>query len=233
MKKNLLFITKVVAALVLLVFSLNTSTFAANPSYKIDMHYSAIEAVIPEELKAQGKERNVVIYVAEFTDIRQMDDKKVIGWVKEIDGSTPPLLTKHNNPSRIITIGIRNYLRKAGYKVADKIVQWDLQKDNIPKYKGKAIIGGTIDEMEISCWTGVFSNDYKSNMKLGIVVADPAKGKILYKSNVDAAFFKRDVSFSEKQLGQEASTALGDAIEKLFEKKTMTQIMKEAVSTAN
>ncbi len=87
--------------------------------------------------------------------------------------------------------------------------------------------------MEVSCWTGVFSNDYKANMRLGIVIADPAKDKTLYKSNVDAAYFKRDVSFSEKQLGQEASIALGDAIEKLFEKKTMAQKMKEAVSTNN
>jgi hypothetical protein len=47
---------------------------------------------------------------------------------------------------------------------------------------------------------------------------------------VTIAFSKTDVSFSEGQLGKHASLALGDAIEKLFEGKTVTQKIKEAAT---
>ena len=121
-------------------------------------------------------------------------------------------------------------MKKAGYKVADKIVQWDLKEGTMPKGSGKVIIGGSIEELDVTCWTGVFSNAYKANIKLNLVVADLAKGKILYKSNVAITYSKDDVSFSEGQLGHEASIALGDAIGKVFEGKSVAQKIKEAIT---
>ena len=132
--------------------------------------------------------------------------------------------------TRVVADGIKEYLKKAGYKVADKIVQWDLKEETMPKGSGKVIIGGSIEELEVTCWTGVFSNDYKANLKLTLVVANSAKGKILYKGNVAVASSKTDVSFSEGQLGHQASIALDDAIEKVFEGKTVAQKIKEAIT---
>lgn len=100
----------------------------------------------------------------------------------------------------------------------------------MPKGSGKVIISGSIEEMEVTCWTGVFSNDYKANFKLNLVVADTARGKILYQGNVAVAYSKTDVSFSEGQLGREAGVALDDAIVKIFEGKTVTQKIKEAIA---
>jgi hypothetical protein len=230
MKKDCLFVLKVMAVIVLIVVGLGESGHAAAPkSYSIDMQYNAAQAVIPEHLKPAGKARGVIISVAEFTDARRVNDKKIIGWVKELDGSKVPLFPKNVIPVRAVTNGIKEYLKKAGYTVADKIVQWDLKEGTMPKGIGKVIISGSIDELEVTCWTGVFSNDYKADVKLSIVVADSAKGKILYKSNVAIASSKTDVSFSEGQLGGQASIALSDAIEKIFEGKTIAQKIREAI----
>ncbi len=231
MKKHSLFVLKIMTVLFLIILGLGQSGSAANPSrYSTDMQYSSAQAVIPEHLKADEKTRGAIITVAEFTDIRQVDDKKTIGWVKELDGTKVPLFPKNDPPTQVVASGIRDYLKKAGYKVADKIVQWDLKEGTLPAGSGKLIIGGSIEEMDVTCWTGVFSNDYKVAMKLNLVVADAAKGKILHKSNVTIAFSKTDVSFSEGQLGQHASMALGDAIGKLFEGKTVAQKIKEALA---
>lgn len=233
MKKNQLFILKIAAALFLIIFGLGRSGSAANPSrYSTDMQYSSAQAVIPAQLKADEKTRGAMIAIAEFTDIRQVDDEKTIGWVKELDGTKVPLFLKNGPPTQVVASGIRDYLKKAGYTVADKMAQWDLKEGSLSKGSGKVVIGGSIEEMDVTCWTGVFSNDYKVNMKLNLVVADAAKGKILHKSNVTIAFSKTDVSFSEGQLGKHASLALGDAIEKLFEGKTVAQKIKEAATQA-
>jgi hypothetical protein len=65
---------------------------------------------------------------------------------------------------------------------------------------------------------------------LTIIFADLAKGKILYKSKVESASSRDDISFSEEWLGKQVSTALGDAIEKVFQEKAVVQTIKEAIN---
>jgi len=231
MKKNCVFFIKLIAVLVLMTFSLGMSASAAETSqYIINMQYSAEKAVIPEYLKAEGKTRGAIITVAEFADIRQVDDKKIVGQVRERDDTQVPVFSKDVIPVKAVANGIKEYLKKAGYKVADKIVQWNLKEENLPKGKGMVIIGGSIDELEVTCWRGVFSHSYKTNLKLTVVIADLAKGKILHKSKVESSSSRDDVSFSEEELGGQLSTALGDAIKKVFEDEAVAQKIKEAIS---
>ena len=232
MKNNCLFILKKIVVLILIAFSLGISGCATtNPSlYSVNIRYDAGQAVIPEYLKADDKTRNAFITIAEFTDTRQVDDKKIIGRVRERDDSKVPIFPKNVMPAKAVANGIKEYFKKAGYKVADKIVQWDLKEETMPKGNSKVIIGGSIEELEITCWTGVFSNSYKTNLKLTIVIADLAKRKILYKSKVESSSSRDDVSFSEEEIGGQLSAALGDAIKKVFEDEALAQKIKEAIA---
>jgi hypothetical protein len=232
MKNNCLFVPKKIAVLLLIAFGLGMSgsAIAAGSIYSINMRYDAAKAVIPADLKADEKTSNAVIAVAEFADTRQVDDKKIIGQVTERDGTKIPVFPKYVIPAKAVANGIKEYLKKAGYKIADKLVQWDLKEETIPKRAGKVLIGGNIEELEITCERGVFSHAYKVNVKLTIVFADSAKGKILYKSKVESLLSRDDVSFSEEWLGEQASTALGDAIEKVFQEKAVAQKIKEAIT---
>jgi len=202
----------------------------AGPSlYSVNMYYDAEQASIPAYLKAD-KASSAIISVAEFIDTRRMDDRLVIGHVVEKDGMKNLVLPKNVKATKAISKGIKEYLRKAGYKVSDKIVQWDLKEEAMPKEDFKIIIGGNIDELEISCRRDFPTNTYATNMKLTIVFADMAKGKILYQSKVESSYSKEYVWFSEENLGEQAGIALGDAIEKLFEDKTVAQKLKEAIA---
>lgn len=232
MKNNCLFVLKKIALLVLIALSFGISGCATmNPSlYSVNMRYDAAQAVIPAYLQADEKTRNAFITVAEFTDTRQANDKKIIGQVRERDDTEVPIVSKDVIPAKAVAFGIKEYLKKASYKVADKIVQWDLKEKTMPKGKGKVIIGGSIEELKIACWTGAFSNSYKANLKLIIVIADLAKRKILYKSTVESSSSRDDVSFSEEEIGGQLSTALGDAIKKAFDDKAVAQKIKEAIT---
>src|SRR4030066_1315017 len=81
MKKNCLFVPKIIAMVVLIAFGLGMTdcATAAGIFYSVNMQYGAEKAVIPANLKAEGKMRGAIIYVAEFIDTRQVDDKKEIG----------------------------------------------------------------------------------------------------------------------------------------------------------
>ncbi len=228
MKNNRRFLLTIVM-FVLVAFSLGISgsAAAAGYHYNVNMQYDAAQADIPAYLKAEGKARNAMVSVAEFVDARQVADKKEIGRVREKDDSKNPIFSKNVVPAKAVAEGVRAYLKKAGYKVADKVVQWDLKEGAVPKGSGKLIIGGTIEELEVSCWRGVFSHAYKANLKLTIVFADAAKGNILYKSKVESSSSRDYVTFSEEELGKQISTALGDAIEKVFKEKEVAQKIKE------
>ncbi len=231
MKNNCSFVLKRSALLVLLIaFGLGISGSAtAAGLYSINMRYDAAQAVIPADLKADEKTRDTIITIAEFTDTRQVDDKKIMGRVTERDDTKVLVLPKYVVPTKAVANGIKEYLKKAGYKVADKLVQWDLKEETMPKGKGQVIIGGNIEELEVSCERGVFSNAYKISLKLTIVFADLAKGRILYKSKVESSLSRDDISFSEEWLGKQASNALGDALEKVFQEKAVAEKIKEAI----
>ena len=200
-----------------------------NSLYSINMYYDADKASIPAYLKAD-KTSDAIISIAEFTDTRRMDDRLVIGRVVEKDGMKSLVFPKNIKATKAISKGIKEYLRKAGYKVADKIVQWDLKEETIPKEDFKILVGGNIDELEISCRREFPTNTCTTNMKLTIVFADMAKGKILYKSTVESNFLKEYVLFSEESLGEQAGITLGDAIEKVFADKAVAQKLKEAIA---
>ena len=100
----------------------------------------------------------------------------------------------------------------------------------MPQGDSKILIGGNIEELEISCRKDFPTNSYTSNIKLTIVFADMAKGKILYKTTVESSYSKEHVLFSENILGEQADIVLADAIEKLFEDKDVAQKLKEAMA---
>jgi hypothetical protein len=194
------------------------------------MYYDAEKAAIPAYLKADEKTSNAAVSVAEFTDTRKMDDKLVVGRVVEDDGTKVPVFPKNVTATKSISNGIKRYLRKAGYNVAYKTEQWDLREESIPLGDSKVLIGGNIEELEITCRKNFPSTSYKNNITLNIVFADMAKGKILYKTRVESSYVQEHVLFSENILGEQADIVLADAIEKLFEDKAVAQKLKEALA---
>lgn len=212
----------------LIVYIFGIIGCAAPGLYSINVYYDAEKAVVPENIKAD-KNSNAIISVAEFTDTRQMDDRLVIGRVTETNGSKTLLLPKSVKATKAIANGIKEYLRKAEYKVPNKIEQWDLKEQNIPRGVANIIIGGSIEDMDISCIKGFPTTSCRTNIKLNFVFADIAKNKIVYESRVESNYSKEYALFSEEALGEQAGIALGDAIEKLFTEKTVGQKLKEAI----
>jgi hypothetical protein len=215
--------------LVLIVCVCSIFGCIANSLYSVNLRCDVANAVIPSYLIADQKVQGKTISVAEFTDTRKIEDPLVIGRVVERDGMKILVLPKYTKPTQALAQGIKEYLGKAGYKVTAKIGKWDLKEENLPKIDSRILVGGNIEEMEITCRRGFPTNSYKTTIKLNIILADLATSKIIYKRTVESISSQEHVSFSEERLGDQASIALGDAIEKVFAEKAVAQKIMEVM----
>jgi hypothetical protein len=218
-----------IAVTVILFSCLAVIGCAPTRLYSVNMNYDAEKAVVPAYMKAGDKVPASTIAVAEFGDVRQVDDQMVIGRVVEKDGMKTLVVPKHTKPTQAVAAGIKSYLVKAGYKISGNIAKWDLKEETMPKSNAKIIIGGNIEELELTCRTGFPTDSYKAKMKFTLVIADAAKGKILYRSSVESNSSLEHVSFSEARLEKQINVALGEAIEKIFEDRKIARSLKEAM----
>jgi len=203
----------------------------ATPSiYSVNMSYDAAGAIVPTYMKPDQKALQSIIAVAEFTDLRQVDDTLVLGRVIEKDGMKVLVLPKQSRPTRAAAEGVRQYLRNAGYNVSGVSDPWNLNEGTMPKIQNsKILIGGAIEDIEINCRRAFPTNTYTTKIKLTICVADMSGRKILHKTTVSAVSSLEHVSFTEDRMGEQAGYALGDAIEKLFEKREVAQAIRQSL----
>jgi len=211
-----------------LILSIGFWGCAAPSLYTINMGYDAESAITPSYLKPDAKALQSILAVAEFTDTRKIDDPLVIGRVQEKDGMKVLVLPKHTRPTRAAAEGVRNYLRKAGYNVSGVVNRWDLRESTIPQMaNSKVLFGGAIEELEINCRRAFPTNAYTTKIRLTLYLADMNAKKILYRTTVEATTSLEHFSFSEDRLGNQTDLALGDAIEKVFEKREIAQKIGE------
>ncbi len=220
-----------VLVVALLMVLIGISGCATTGIYSVDMGYTAEKAVVPSYMKPDKKVLQTIVGVAEFADIRKIDDTMVIGRVIERNGMKMLVLPKHSKPTQAVAEGVRQYLRKAGYNVSGVMDAWDLREESIPRMpNGNILIGGAIESMEIDCRRAFPTNTYTTKIRLTLYLADSSRKKILYRSTVEATTSLEHVSFSEDRMGYQASLALGDAIEKIFEKRELPQKIAEALN---
>ncbi len=203
---------------------------AAPSLYSVEMSYDATNAPVPTYLKPDPKALQSIISVAEFVDLRHVEDPLVLGRVIEKDGMKVLVLPKKTRPTQAVAQGVRQYLRKAGYNVSGVGDPWNLNEASIPKIpNSKILIGGAIEELDIDCRRAFPTNTYTTSLKLTIYLADMTTKRILHRASVKASTSLEHVSFAEDRMGQQAGYALGDAIEKVFEKHEVAQAIRQAL----
>jgi len=95
----------------------------------------------------------------------------------------------------------------------------DLKEETMPKEDFKILIGGNIDELEISCRRGFPTNSCETNMKLTIVFADMAKGKYCTKARWKATFQRNMFCFLKKALESRPVLLSAMPLKKYLQKK--------------
>jgi uncharacterized lipoprotein YajG len=191
--------------------------------YSVDMKYVPTKAFPQQNLATQPAS----LTVAAFQDMRKVNDTMLIGRVVKLNGDQVPVLPKFVKPSKAVTKPIKEFLTKAGYKVAGNTPEWDLKESSIDKKWGPILVGGSIDEMDIVCRNSLTATKYSAKVNLTIYFADVLKGKIFYTVTTNSSTSLDHVLFSKEMMEQQLNTALSDAIEKIFEDRDITNIINK------
>lgn len=227
MKKTLIAKQKSIYLISLCLLMVMTgSSCVSTRLYSVNIHYDAEKAVIPAHLKAGNKERLLTVAVSEFRDVRNVEDQTVIGHVTHRDGTSTYVMPKHIKPTQAVASSIRQYLLKAGYKVVRTAEVWDLKEETIPETGHEIILGGNIEEMELSCRRGLTIDLYQARLRISLVLADAKRKKILHRASVESITSLEHMTFSEERLARQINVTLGEAIQKLFEDRTIAAMLK-------
>ncbi len=192
--------------------------------YSVDMKYVPSRGVGAFERPT----RPISVTVANFEDLRQVKDKMYIGRVVKSNGKEAPVFPKFVKPTQAVTAPVKNLLRKAGYWVSPDSPTWDLQEATIKKEWERILIGGSIDELEILCIDSLTRDNYTAKAKITTLFADTTSGKIFFRVTTESSASLEHVLFSEEKLEQQINTALSDAIEKIFESRELSDLIRKA-----
>jgi len=176
------------------------------------MKYEPTHTIKP--VADQGK---FTVTVATFEDHRKVPDPLVVGEVIKSDGEKIRVFPKYVSPQDAVSAGVRGYLKKAGFSASPKKPLWDLKNDSIREDWGDLLIGGSIEELSVSCREDLAAKKYQARIKLNIVFADVRNKFVFYKTMTQSSSSLEHVLFSEERLENQVNGVLADAIEKVFE----------------
>lgn len=199
--------------IVLAVSGLMISCMGPETLYNVDLRYIPTESASSEINKI---EHIKPVTIAVFQDIREIEDHIVIGKVISDRGESIPVLPKYTKPPEAVVRAMEDFLIRKGYTVAAEHPGWDLQESLISKSWGTILLGGTINELFVTCDRSGPVKKYTSRVNLTVILADISEKRILYKVSVESAPTRDHIRFSEITMEKEINRALSDAVERVF-----------------
>lgn len=212
---------KAIVCLSLLV----ASTGCAPALYNIPMRYVPTKAIPP----AQTDGRKYSVTVASFVDRRKMEDTLLIGRVVKSDGGTIPILPKYVKPPDAVAGALRELLFNSGYYVSPDRPTWDLSETTIQPEWGTILIGGTIDDLDVTCLDNLTMKRYSAKVRLTLIFADIQKKRIFYRVTSESSSSLDHIIFSEEKLEDQINGVLSDALEKAIAGPETIRRIREAL----
>ena len=215
----------IAAAVLCLCLLFVASGCAAPKLYSVDMRYRPTKVVAP----SPDDGRKYSLTVASFLDRRKMDDPLLIGRVINSDKSTIPILPKYVKATDAAAAALRELLFKSGYSVAPDKPAWDLREETILPEWGTILVGGTIDELDVTCLDAIPRKRYTAAARLTLVFADVQKKRIFYRVTSESSSSLDHIFFSEEKLENQINGVLSDALEKAAEGQEIGRQIREAL----
>jgi len=193
--------------------------------YNVNMHYQstkAIQPVVTDGLKFS-------LTVASFLDNRKMEDTLLIGRVVKSDGSSIPILPKYVKAADALASALRELLIQSGYGVSPEKVVWDLQEDTIQPEWGTILVGGAIEELDVTCLDTFPRKQYSAKTRVTLVFADVQKKRIFSRVTSESSSSLEHIIFSEEKLESQINGVLSEAMEKAIEGPETGRQIREAL----
>ena len=174
--------------------------------------------------------RKYSLTVALFIDRRKMEDTILIGRVIQSNGTPIPILPKYVKPTDAVASALRELLFKAGYAVSPDRPAWDLSENAILPEWGTLLVGGTIDDLDVTCVETLTMKRYSAKARVTLFFADVQKKRIFYRVTSESSSSLDHIIFSEEKLESQINGVLSDAMEKAIEGRETGRQIREALT---
>jgi hypothetical protein len=208
------------------LFLLASMAGCAPKLYNVNMRYEPTKVIRP----ALADGRKFSLTVASFIDRRKMEDTILIGRVIQSDGTTIPILPKYIKPTDAVASTLRELLFKAGYAVSPDRPVWDLAEKSILPEWGTLLVGGTIDDLDVTCVESLTMKRYSAKARVTLFFADTQKKRIFYRITSESSSSLDHIIFSEEKLESQINGVLSDAMEKAIEGRETGRQIREAIT---
>jgi hypothetical protein len=118
---------------------------------------------------------------------------------------------------------------KAGYTVSPDRPAWDLSEDAIRSEWGTLLVGGTIDELDVTCVESLTMKRYSAKVRITLFFADVQKKRIFHRVTSESSSSLDHIIFSEEKLESQINGALSDAMEKAIGGRETDRQIREAL----
>ncbi len=193
--------------------------------YSVNMRYEPTQVTPP----APTDGRKYSVTVATFVDQRKMEDTLLIGRVIKSDGAIIPILPQYVKPPDAVASALRELLFKSGYVVSPDRPAWDLKEATIRPEWGTILIGGTIDDLDVTCLDNLTMKRYSARVRVTLIFADVQKKRIFYRVTSESSSSLDHIIFSEEKLESQINGVLSDALEKAIEGPETGRQIQEAL----
>lgn len=194
--------------------------------YNVDMRY-----VPTKTIKAAVTDgRRYSLTVAAFTDRRKIDDTIRIGRVIQPDGTPIPVLPRYVKPTDAVSAALRALLSQAGYAVSPDRPAWDLAEASILPAWGTLLVGGSIDELDVTCVEQLTMKRYSAKARITLQFADVQKRHVFYRITSESSSSLDHIVFSEERLEEQINGVLSDALEKALAGPETGRRIREALT---
>jgi len=193
--------------------------------YNVNMRYLPTKAIMP----AVTNGRQFSLTVAPFIDRRKMEDTLLIGKVIRSDGSSIPILPRYVKATDAVASALRELLIQSGYSVSPEKAPWNLEENTILPEWGTILVGGAIDELDVTCLVKIPTKHYTAKARVTLVFADVQKKKIFYRLTSESSSSLEHIIFSEEKLESQINGVLSDAMQKAFEGPETGRQIREAL----
>jgi hypothetical protein len=176
-------------------------------------------SIYPLELSYQPKAREAApekgtVTVVLFNDRRRVTDKRVIG-TKDEETSFVSLT---GSPASAVSDAVGAYLHSRGYTVKKVNEAWDGTVQSLRSEWGDLVVGGDIEDLNISATTTYPKIEYHCLVKLYVISADAKTKTIVRKERVESSSSYATVFFSRDKAEELINNTLADALEKTLDK---------------
>lgn len=193
--------------------------------YNVNLNYEPTRQASKPDINLN----RIVFTVAEFNDLRNMENKSIVGKVVESKGREIPIVSLEKRPSYAFAGAVKDAFFRSGLTVAGEIPKWDNREDSIEKKWGRIIIGGNIQELELIVKDGIATKSYEAKANVKIMIGDVKKSRIFYIPTYESANTVTDITFSEEKAQKNINGVISTVIDRLIADKELWNKIMEVV----